>query len=149
MVKLPASFRVFVGLLVVLAHVAVQPGKALSHVLCIEQDGRTIVEFGAGGTCQHPSSPIDQGGAAATAPCCEGCTDLILPAEPSPTVASKRGDAPGTVLSTGPPSEGVDVAVVLEYPIPEPAALKRLSLRFDADFSDPFLVSLRSVRLLT
>ena len=149
MVKLPASFRVFVGLLVVLAHVAVQPGKALSHVLCIEQDGRTIVEFGAGGTCQHPSFLIDQGGAAAIAPCCEGCTDLILPAEPSPTVASKRGYAPRIVLSTGPPSEGVALAVVLEYIIPELAALKRLRVPSRVDFSDPFLIALRSVRLLT
>ena len=146
---LPASVRVFLGLLLVLTHVALQPANALSFVLCTEQDGRTIVEFGAAGSCQHPASIVDKGVAAVTAPCCAGCTDRILPAEPSPTIASKRGEAPRKVLPTGPPSEDVALAFVLEYPISEPVAPYVRRPFFDADFSDPFLTALRSVRLLT
>lgn len=147
--RFPRSLRVFIGLLLVLAHVALQPGKALSFVLCTEQDGRTIVEFAAAGSCQHPASIVDKGVAAVTAPCCPGCTDRILPAEPSPTVASKRGEAPRTVLPTGPPTEDVALAFVLEYPIPETVVPYGRHPFFDADFSDPFLIALRSVRLLT
>jgi len=148
MVRLPASVRVFLGLLLVLAHVALQPAKAVSLVLCAEQDGRIVVEFGATGSCQHPGSIVDEGVAAVTAPCCPGCTDRILPAEPSPTVASKRGEAPRTVLPTGPPSEDA-LALVFEYPIPEPTAPSVRGPLFDTEFSDPFLIALRSVRLLT
>ncbi len=149
MVRLPASVRVFLGLLLVLTHVALQPEKALSFVLCAEQDGRTIVEFGAAGSCQHPASIVDKGVATVRAPCCPGCTDRILPAEPSPTVASKRGEAPRTVLPTGPPSEAVALAFALKYPIPETVVSYGRHPFFDADFSDPFLIALRSVRLLT
>ncbi len=149
MVKLPGTVRVFIGLLLVFAHVALQPAKALSFVLCTEQDGRIIVEFGAAGSCQHPGSTMDEGVAAVTAPCCPVCTDRILPAEPSPTIASKRGEAPRTVLPTGPPTEDVGLAFVLEYPLPEPVVPYGRRPFFDADFSDPFLVALRSVRLLT
>ncbi|QNT71484.1 hypothetical protein [Defluviicoccus vanus] len=148
MVKLPGTVRVFIGLLLVLAHVALQPGKALSFVLCTEQDGRTIVEFAAAGSCQHPASIVDKGVAAVTASCCPGCSDRILPAEPSPTVASKRGEAPRTVLPTGPPSQDVAFASV-DYPIAEPAVCYGRYPFPDADFSDPFLIALRSVRLLT
>jgi hypothetical protein len=149
MVKLPASVRVFIGLLLVLTHLALQPGKAPSFVLCTEQDGRTFVEFGAGGVCQHPTSVADRGVPAIVEASCEGCTDRILAAEPSPTIASKRGEAPRVVLPTGPPSQDIGLAFVVGYPIPESITPYVRRPSFDADFSDPFLVALHSVRLLT
>jgi hypothetical protein len=143
------TVRVFIGLLLVFAYVAFQPAKVLSFVLCTEQDGRVIVEFGAGGSCQHPGPMMDDGVAAVTSPCCPDCTDRILRAEPSSTIASKRGEAPRAVLPTGPPCEDVALALVFEYPIPEPTAPTVRGPLFDAEFSDPFLTALRSVRLLT
>jgi hypothetical protein len=141
--------RTLIGLLLVLSQMAYQPAKAFSLVvLCTEADGRTVVEFGAGGRCQHlPSAAGEPISAYASA--CEGCTDRAMPAEPSPTIGSKRGEAPRTVLPTGPPDQPVTPVPLVHGVEPVPALIRNRHRSFDVAFRDPFLTALRSVRLLT
>ena len=142
--------RLLMGLLLVLAHVVVQPGKAAGFVICSEQDGRVAVEFRASGSCQHPAAVHEVGAAKLAAPCCEGCTDRLLPPEPAPTLSSKRGEAPQTILLTGPPTAGEALVWTSGYAIGETTAASRGGWStFGTSGNDPFLVSLRSVRLLT
>lgn len=144
------AVRMLIGLLLMLSQMAYQPAKALSLVvLCTETDGRTVVELGAGGTCQHPPSAAVGSISAFASACCEGCTDRALHAEPSPTIGSKRGEAPRTVLPTGPPDQPIAPAPFVHGvdPVTTPFRVRHPS--FDVAFSDPFLVGLRSVRLLT
>lgn len=148
--RFPRSLRVFVGLLLVLAHVAVQPGKAMSAVLCTELDGRTILEFGTHGVCQQPALATEVGGAALAEPCCTGCDDRALSAEPTPTISGKRGEAPRSILPTGPPSPDVVTPLFPVYPnVAEADASFGYSFGVFDDFRDPFLVALRTKRLLT
>lgn len=144
----PRFLRVFIGLLLVLTHVALQPGKALSFVLCTEQDGRSIVEFAASGSCR-PASAHEVGGAELATPCCEECADRLLPADPAPTLSSKRGEAPQTILPTGPPSEGDALTSISACSIVEAAQFRGRRFVVSATLPDPLLLSLRSVRLLT
>jgi hypothetical protein len=141
--------RILIGLLLVLSQMAYQPAKALSLVvLCTEADGRIVVEFGAGGRCQHlPSAAGESISAFASA--CEGCTDRAMPAEPSPTLGSKRGEAPRTVLPTGPPDQPVTPVALVHDVDPAPTLIRGRHRSFNVSFSDPFLIALRSVRLLT
>lgn len=147
-VRFTKSLRVFIGLLLVLAHVALQPGKAVSLVLCTEQDGRTIVEVAASGSCQDLAAIDEAGVAEFAAPCCEGCADRLLPPDPAPTLSSKRGEAPQTILPTGPPSEDQAITPVADYYFTETHRSFDHYLAFDVEFEDPHLSSLRSVRLL-
>ena len=148
LVKLPRSLRVFIGLLLVLTHVALQPGKALSLVLCTEQDGRTIVEVAASGSCQHPAAIHEDGFAEFAAPCCEGCTDRLLPADPTRTVSSKRGEAPQTILPTGPPGEDTALTSLFAYFVEEAHLPHGEYSSFYINTDDPRLGLLRSTRLL-
>lgn len=147
LVRIPASVRVLIALLIVLAQVTLQTGKALPLVLCTEQDGRGVVEFGAAGYCQHPASVVEHAVAAVAEPCCVGCTDRVLAAEPSTMVGGKRGEAPRTILPTGPPSPGVIGPLFLAYPAPEATGSvdHRICI---SDIRDPSLVALRTNRLL-
>lgn len=146
--RFPRSIRVFIGLLLVLTHVALQPGKALSLVLCTEQDGRTIVEVAASGSCQHPAAIHEDGVAEFVAPCCEGCTDRLLPADPSPTLSSKRGEAPQTILPTGPPGEDDALTSLFAYCGDEADLSDGGCTSFHINTEDPRLGLLRSTRLL-
>mgnify|MGYP001172838316 CR=1 FL=1 len=141
--------RVFIGLLIVLALVAVQPGKALSAVLCTELGGRTILEFGTHGVCQPMVAAVEVRVTALAEPCCTGCDDRALSAEPTPTISGKRGEAPRSILPTGPPSQ--DVVTPLVPVFPQVAEADASGRRFGviSDFRDPFLVALRTKRLLT
>lgn len=141
--------RMLIGLLFVLSQMAYQPAKALSFVLCTEADGRTVIEFGAGGKCQHPSSTAEKSISGFASAYCEGCTDRALHAEPSPTIGAKRGEAPRTVLPTGPPAQPVGCAAFASDIAPAAAPSGLSQPFFDVAFNDPFLVGLRSVRLLT
>ena len=146
--RFPRSLRVFIGLLLMLTHVALQPGKALSLVLCTEQDGRSIVEFPASGSCQHPAAIHEDGVAEFVAPCCEGCTDRLLPADPSPTLSSKRGEAPQTILPTGPPGEDNALTSLFAYCVDEADLSDGGYYSFYINTEDPRLGLLRSTRLL-
>ena len=149
LVGFPRSLRlrVVIGLLLVLTHVALQPGKAWSLLLCAEQDGRTIVEVAASGSCDDPSAIGEANVAEFAAPCCDGCTDRLL-ADPTPTLSNQRGEAPKTILPTGPPSQDQAIAVVANYSFNETLRSFGHYLAFDVNFEDPFLGSLRSIRLL-
>jgi len=147
-VRFPKSLRVFVGLLLVFTHVALQPGKALSLVLCTEQDGRIIVELAASGSCQHPAAVHEDGVAEFAAPCCERCTDRLLPADPAPTLSSKRGEAPQMILPTGPPSEDNALTSLFAYSVDEAHLWHGSYSSFYIDTEDPRLALLRSTRLL-
>lgn len=148
MVKLPGSVRVFIGLLLVLTHVALQPGKALTLVLCTEEDGRTIVEVAASGSCHDPSAIDEANVAEFAAPCCERCTDRLLPADPAPTLSSKRGEAPQMILPTGPPSEDNALTSLFAYSVDEAHLWHGSYSSFYIDTEDPRLALLRSTRLL-
>jgi hypothetical protein len=142
--------RMLIGLLLVSSQMAFQPAKALSLiVLCTEADGRTVVEFGAGGKCQHPPFAAEESISAFASVYCEGCTDRALHAEPSPTIGSKRGEAPRTVLPTGPPVQPAGYAVFASDVAPAAAPSGLFRPFCDVAFRDPFLLGLRSVRLLT
>ena len=142
--------RLLMGLLLVLAHVVVQPGKAAGFVICSEQDGRVAVEFRASGSCQHPAAVHEVGAAKLAAPCCEGCTDRLLPPEPAPTLSGKRGEAPPTILLTGPPNAGDALVWTSGHTVDGTTAASGGGYSFFGTSGvDPFLVSLRSVRLLT
>lgn len=145
--RFPRSLRVVIGLLLVLTHVALQPGKALSLVLCAEQDGQNIVEIAASGLCDDPSAIDEANVAEFAAPCCEGCTDRLL-ADPAPTLSNKRGEAPKTILPTGPPSQDQAITLVANYSFNETLRSFDHYLAFDVNFEDPLLASLRSIRLL-
>ncbi|MBK8209224.1 MAG: hypothetical protein IPK78_03955 [Rhodospirillales bacterium] len=147
-VRLPRSLRVFIGLLLVLTHVALQPGKALSLVLCTELDGRTIVEVAASGSCQHPAAIHEDGVAEFAAPCCEGCTDRLLPADPATTLSSKRGEAPQTMLPTGPPSDDNALTSLFAYCVDEADLPEGGYSFFYINKEDPRLSLLRSTHLL-
>jgi hypothetical protein len=147
-VRFPRLLRVFIALLLVLTHVALQPGKALSLVLCTEQDGRTIIEVAASGSCQHPAAIHEDGIADFSAPCCEACTDRLLPADPSPTLSSKRGEAPQTILPTGPPSADNALTSLFAYSVDEAHLSLSAYSFFYIHTEDPRLGFLRSTRLL-
>lgn len=149
MVKLPATVRVMIGLIIVLAHVGVQPGKALSVVLCTELDGRTIVEFGTHGVCQHPVRAGEVAVIATAESYCTGCEDRVLSPDPSPVVAGKRGEAPRSILPTGPPSQDVALPRSPMYPVAVADACMGCLNGVFRVFRDPFLVALRTNRLLT
>lgn len=146
--RFPRSLRVFIGLLLVLTHVALQPGKALSLVLCTEQDGRTIVEVSASGSCQHPAAIHEDGLAEFATPCCDGCTDRLFPANPAPTLSSKRGEAPQTILPTGPPSGDNALPSLFVYSVDDAAHPPGRHYSFCVDTEDPRLGLLHSTRLL-
>lgn len=148
LVRFPRSLRVLIGLLLVLTHVALQPGKALSLVLCTEQDGRILVELAASSSCQHPAAIHEDGFAEFAAPCCEGCTDRLLPADPAPTLSSKRGEAPQTILPTGPPSDDNALTSLFAYCVDEADLPDGDHSSFYIDSEDPRLGLLRSTRLL-
>lgn len=141
--------RMLIGLLLVLSQMAYQQANALSLVvLCTEADGRTVVEFGTGGKCQHLPSTAEESIPAFASACCEGCADRALHPESSPTIGAKRGEAPRTVLPTGPPTQPGGCATFASDVAPAaPSGLFRPS--FASAFRDPFLVGLRTVRLLT
>lgn len=149
LLRLPWTSRLLIGLLLVLAHVAVQPVKAAGFVICSEQDGRAVVEPAASGSCQHPTAVHEAGAAQLAAPCCEGCADRLLPTEPAPTLSSKRGEAPQTILLTGPPVPGKTLVWTSGYTIHQTAASRGGYSAFGTSGNNTFLVSLRSVRLLT
>ena len=141
-----AHIRVFIGLLVVLAHVVFQPDVVRSLVLCTEPDGRTLVEFGAAGYCQHPASVAEEGTSATPELRCPECSDRTLKADT--TVARKRGEMPRTILPTGPPNQDVIAPFFSEALAAGGRTSVDLRLRTSADFQDPFHVSLRTTRLL-
>lgn len=149
LLRLPWAPRLLIGLLLVLAHVAAQPGKAAGLVICSEQDGRAAVEYAASGFCQQAATNHEAGTAQLAVSCCEGCTDRLLPTEPVPTLSSKRGEAPQTVLLTGPPIPGKALVWTPGYTIDETAASRGGYPTFGTSGNNLFLVSLRSVRLLT
>jgi len=146
--RFPRTLRVFIGLLLVLTHVALQPGKALSLVICTEQDGRAVIEVAAAGSCLDSVAINKANVAEFAAASCEGCADRLFPPDSAPTMSSKRGEAPQTILPTGPPSQDQQTAPIADYSFTGSLRAFAPYFAFDVDFEDPLLSSLRSVRLL-
>jgi hypothetical protein len=142
------TMRALIGLLVLLAHLAFQPTTGLAFTLCTEADGRTSVEFAAVRGCETPIAAVDQSIASIVDPCCIECSDQVLSVEASAAISAKRGEAPRTVLPTGPPSLDVAGPFLLVSMAAGSHVPNGRIVRFDGDFRDPFLVALGTSRLL-